>query len=425
MNDAPERTAESAAALVAAVVDGDDGTAAALLADGADPDARDDDGRTVLHLAIDRFADRVAEALFDHGADLRLPDADGRGALVRTVDSGSPDLLLALVRRDPTRLTDEERTELLALARHWHEVGVEAELRRRTGASGPVERRRVRDQWTDCDEVSLGGLTVRDGHTAVLTELETEFGVPAPFDELLRRAVECADTSHLTWSAAAAVIADTRDGAGWEAAAALRGHPDPLVRYFGVDVLRMTYVTGWDFLWSKGPNPWARRLLDVLLPWSDDEDDPEVLALVLYALAEDEDPRAVAALLRHLDHPEGRVRAEVARGLIRHDRPTEHLDVVLSLTRDADPLVRQHACYEVAAAARTERRDDVVAVLAERLDDDRPTVLLAVARSLALCRDARCVVARDRLPEEYRTSRYDDFLAPVWHYEPAAPAPRA
>ncbi|MFH8618527.1 HEAT repeat domain-containing protein [Streptomyces sp. NPDC017979] len=425
MNEAPGRTAQSAAALVAAVARGDDDTVRALLADGADPDARDGGGRPVLHLAIDRFAEAAAEALVDHGADLHLPGADGRNALLRTVDSGSPDLLLAVVRRDPQRLSEADRAALLASARHWHEVGVETELRRRTGAAGPVERHRAQDRWTDCDEVSLGGLTVRDGHTALLTELETEFDVPAPFEELLRRALDCADTSHATWSAAASVIADTRDDAGWDAAAALRDHPDPLVRHFGVDVLRMTYATGWDFLWAKGPNPWARRFLDVLLSWSDDEDDPEVLALVLYSLAEDGDPRVVAALLPHLDHPDGRVRAEVARGLLRYDSPTEHLDVVLSLTRDSDPLVRQHACYEVAAAARTDRREDVVAALAERLEDEHPTVLLAVARSLAICRDARCLLARDRLPKEYRTRRYDDFLDPVWHYETVLHGPRA
>lgn len=111
--------------------------------------------------------------------------------LLRAVDTGSPMLVNVVIGDAPRlRVPDAFRRQLLDLARQWYEGGVLEELRRRTGAAGPAVKHRIDDAYGDTvDEVSLGGLTVRDGHGAILTYLEWQFGVLPPLDEVMARAL--------------------------------------------------------------------------------------------------------------------------------------------------------------------------------------------------------------------------------------------
>ncbi|MFG2989109.1 hypothetical protein ACGFZK_07380 [Streptomyces sp. NPDC048257] len=125
------------------------------------------------------FDHETAEALTGGGADPDRELPDGTTPLVWAVGLGSDALVDAVLDNGPQlRLTEGARKPLLDLARYWFEAGEEEELRRRTGAVGPPIHRLVNDdRYTAVEEVSLGGLTVRAGHAAMLTSLEERFGI--------------------------------------------------------------------------------------------------------------------------------------------------------------------------------------------------------------------------------------------------------
>ncbi|MFE4547057.1 hypothetical protein [Streptomyces sp. NPDC056785] len=167
--------------LVTAVTGKDSDAVGTLLREGADPRAPGPDGLPLLCTAVAGFDHESAGALTGGGADPDHELPDGTTPLLRAVDLGSPALVEAVLGDDPrTRLTEGARKRLLDLARYWTEAGEEAELRRRTGASGPAVQRLATENDTEVEEITLGGLTVRAGHTGILTWLEWTFGIPAP-----------------------------------------------------------------------------------------------------------------------------------------------------------------------------------------------------------------------------------------------------
>lgn len=174
--------------LVSALRAGDVDELESLLWAGSDPDVRDGRGVPVLCLAIEEFAGPAAHALVRHGADPDRCGPDGVPPLRKAVDSGSPTLVEAVLHDAPHwRQRESELLEMRDLARRRHTTGAEAELRRRAGAQGTVVRTRVQeDEFTGIEEFSLGGLTVRDGHAAILTHVEATLGIltfvarPAP-----------------------------------------------------------------------------------------------------------------------------------------------------------------------------------------------------------------------------------------------------
>lgn len=203
--------------LVAAVRQGDATAVAALLEAGADPDTVTEDGLPVLCAAITAFDAAVARVLMEGGAhpDRALPD--GTTPLTRAVESGSPAVVAEVRGHEPRlRLAEDERTRLLDLARSWCARDTEEELHVRTGESGPVQKTLVRDgEYHHAWQVTLGGLTVRDGHAAILTDLEWAFRVLTPVDELVARAVRRRDPDHVDWhSAGAARRLGPRGGRG-------------------------------------------------------------------------------------------------------------------------------------------------------------------------------------------------------------------
>jgi hypothetical protein len=389
--------------LITAVQSGDEGAVRVLLEDGADPNTINERGTFALCLAISAFHSTIAGYLVGGGADpdRRLPD--GTTPLLRAVDSGSIGLVFSLLS-DAVLTSEATRVELLARARQWHETGPIAMLRQRTGASEEVERVRIRDrEWfTDYHELRLGGMTVRDGHTGILTLLEKHFGLHLAFDELASRAcaLEYPDWEHAVWSEIVRTLGRRQDGETWEAAAALRGHPDPLYRRFGVEVLVCLQIEA-DL--TNVPSPFEQRTLELLLDWAKEEEHPDVLAEILAGLSHCEDPRIEPLGLSYLGHAAPQVRVAVPSTLRivdseRSGRQTftsEGLNALLALARDAHTSVRHGAGYLLAHSLNPEPA--IGDTLAGLLDDaDQQTRIWAVY-GLAERDDPRCVDGAERV----------------------------
>ncbi|MFB7829784.1 hypothetical protein [Streptomyces hydrogenans] len=170
------------ALLISAVQAKDTELVRSLLRDDNNDRARDQ----AFCLAVRSYCGHIAQLLLHSGADPSRCASDELLPLREAVESGSPALFEAL-------LGDHPESELLAmrdLARHWHERGVETELRRRTGSQDAVACTRVQDdEYHSINEFTLGGMTVRDGHGAILMYLEELLGVRTSFEELMDRAL--------------------------------------------------------------------------------------------------------------------------------------------------------------------------------------------------------------------------------------------
>ncbi|MFE0659188.1 hypothetical protein ACFW2U_22845, partial [Streptomyces sp. NPDC058876] len=190
-----------------------------LLGAGSRPDTAGAQGLPVLCTAVAAFAHRIAEALVEAGADPDRVLPDGTTPLLRAIEGGAPATVTALLwsrdlQEPELRLAQPERERLLSAARHWYGTGAEAELRRRTGDGGPATTSTVDDEWCEAEQIMLGGRTVRAGHGAVLTTLESVFASAAPLTELVARAVRHPDPRHvrpLTAGATAVLRALTQD----------------------------------------------------------------------------------------------------------------------------------------------------------------------------------------------------------------------
>jgi AcrR family transcriptional regulator len=374
--------------LIAAVRAGDAEKVRELLDAGADPDAADEHGTTALCLAIDRFDLPVTEALLEGFADVDFPSADGLTPLLRAVDAGWYTGVCQLAGGGSKMwLTDPRSREALSLARRWHEADVETELRSRTGSSEPAERRTVIEGESDtCELVRLGGLEVRTGHTAILTELEVSFGIRVPFKGLLGRAMAEQDWNHVVRWATTSALSRRRDQATWDSAAALRTGTDPSERHFGAEVTRLTYLFD-----DSEEDPWAAPLLELFTAWAAEESDPRVLASLVSGLGDLPSPAALAAVLPHGTHTDAVVRRQ-AVGALSHwageGRP-EVVSALLAHCLDEDREVRRQACWTL-----TEIPPDTPGVsdaLAARVDDEDEdeAVRMAAARALALHDDSR------------------------------------
>ncbi|MEU4872921.1 hypothetical protein [Streptomyces sp. NPDC021608] len=413
--------------LVEAVRRGDAEAAGELLAGGADPETCDPaDGLPLLCAAVAAYDAKLAEALVGVGADPLRPLPDGGSPLLRAVDGGSTAVTSALLP-ETVGLTSAQRAELLDRARFWTGADLEAELRRRTGVPGPAVRERVEDPDGYChyEQITLGGLTVRDGHAGVLILLEERFGTGAPFDEVLARALVRPDRDHAVWTEAVVRLSWRRHEPTWAAAAALRDHPDRLRRLFAADLLRLMAVS--DPL--DGSRASAGQNFALFFPWASTEEDPEVLALVLDAAADEGEEHAeeIGALgLRYATHPDPRVRCEVPSALFRWRAGGEgaqtrsaRLDALYALARDPDRAVRERAAYQLTHVV--EEAPGIEDVLAGLLDDELRETRVHAARGLALHGDPRCVEAARRLrplvPDAWPD---DDLMRAMWRYEEAA-----
>ncbi|WP_309093738.1 HEAT repeat domain-containing protein [Streptomyces sp.] len=403
------------AELVAAVRRGDADEVRALLAAGADPETPDD-GLPVLCRAVAAYDEPVIAALLQGGADplRRLPD--GSTPLLRAVDGGSH-LLVLMLATHRLPLPAPVREEMSARARHWVETGAEAGLRRLTGLTGPVERVRVVDDeigWW-CEQLTLGGLTVRDEHRAVLTSLEAHYGVRAPFGELVARALAHPDRDHVVWSRVVFTLGLRLDEETWRSSRDLLDHPDRVHRLLAAEIL-LSLILG-DVV--EGGQPFWERGRECV-PWAEQEQDPEVLAVLLHAMTHDSAPEIEAVGLSYLAHPDPRVRALVPDAVTRQGdgccrvRP-ESLTAVLTLAGDEDPGVREAACRWLGhyRGSEPEVGDALVALTH---DETRPVRICAVS-GLAHRDDPRCVEAEHRIGPADPELPFDERLLDVWRYQ--------
>ncbi|WP_329021877.1 MULTISPECIES: HEAT repeat domain-containing protein [unclassified Streptomyces] len=372
---------------------------------GADPETTDADGVPVLCIAVAAFDGHVADALLDAGADPLRPLPDGSTPLLRTVISGNAGLTAALLGHAANRLTEKDRAELLACAGRWCGTGAEAGLRLATGATGPVVRRRVPDDFgvTAYDMLTLGGMSVYDGHGAVLTRLEAMFGVHRPFDVLLTRALARADGDHADWTEVGAVLAERSGAEAWGSVPALRSASDPLRRLFAADLVRQ--------LLALDAESAERHAADVLLPWAAEETDPAALASVLGGLMYLDEPAAEGVGLPHHAHPDPRVRMVVPSLLNRTRYAYTHpeaWEVLAALASDPDARVRAAVCellYEFEGCGPVGAD-----LLAGFLREDDQLVRIKAVSGLALADDARCVEGARQIGPVGRSEWPDTWL---------------
>ncbi|MFF4607871.1 HEAT repeat domain-containing protein [Streptomyces sp. NPDC001339] len=405
--------------LIAAVRRGDAEAVEALLETGADPDAVDEHGTPALCLAVDAFDLPVAEALMS-SAWLNRIAPDGRTPLLRAIDLGACDITAALTHRGAHLWPkDAEGRDALELARYWHMRGTEAELRRRSGTSTSVGRRTVRhESETVCEELSLGGLTVRNGHTAILTELEPRYGITPSFAELMDRALAEPDVDHEVWWATTYTLQQRNDPTVWDAAAALRDRPDALQRCFGAEVLRLAIV-----LDESDDESFDRPLVDLILPWVAREEDPRVMRALTAGLVDALDPRAKQLLPTLTRHHDSEVRKWAVSGLhgpVAWGDP-EALAAAIERTQDANAVVRVQACRALAEAPTDSPAPSNA--LAACLHDEEEAVRVTAAVRLALRDDPRGDEVLRGLNSTDQDSPYYWDLYDVWrHRETPSPA---
>ncbi|MFF9056962.1 ankyrin repeat domain-containing protein [Streptomyces erythrochromogenes] len=372
--------------LCTAVAAGNTEVVRALLRAGAAPDPADGSGLPVLCTAVEAFEHRIVEVLVEAGADPDQVLPDGTTPLLRAVEGGSAATVTALLwsrdLQDPAvRLPEQERERLLATARHWYEAGAEAELRRRTGATGPAKTSTVEEEWCEVEQITLGGRTVRAGHGAALTDLEAAFGVPTPLTELVARAVRHPDPGRVDWRESSTRLGRRSDEEARELVTSLRHHPSADHRRFAADVLgsRQYFLKGTAY-------PHHAEDRDFLAAWAETEKDPVVLAEALWALAEqaEEHPRLEAIGLRHAGHPDPRVRRKVPDCLWWPERPltAEAARALRALAHDADDEVRFQAALTLLGHDH-EDREGPRAVVRDLVRDPHSPVRGGAAEALA------------------------------------------
>lgn len=411
MDSGARSAADSGPPLISAVRAGDTALVKSLLRRYVDPDMLD----AAFCLAVRTHSGAIAQRLLDHGADPGQCGPDELPPLREAVDSGSPALVEVLLdERVRGRYGESELLEMRDLARRRHETGVEAELRRLTGSRDALVRTRVQDDdYHSVDAYSLGGMTVRDGHAAILTRLEELLGIRTSFEELMARALGHAQ-DHSDWGDVTILLANRRDQETWTAAAALRTHPEPSHRLFGAEVLRLTHLFD-----NSDEDAFAGPALDFFTDWSTGEEDLAVLTEVLVALGEHTDPRALAALVPYAGHRDPGVRCAVARGVGTWPEapafPDDVREALLVLMTDVDTVVRRAACLTVAEGG--DRGPVFTDAMAALLDDADRRVQVTAVYGLALHHDERCVEAARRLPPAPPGTPHEDELDAVWRYE--------
>ncbi|MFE3584524.1 HEAT repeat domain-containing protein [Streptomyces vinaceus] len=404
---------EVKASLIAAARAGDTFLVKQLLEDDGDYDER----TAAFAVAVQAFHGDIAELLLWGGADAGKCAPDELLPLREAVDSGSPALVDALLTHSiRDRYTASELMEMRDLARRWHEAGAEAELRRRTGSQDDLVYTRVQDdEYYTVGELTLGGMTVRDGHGAILTSLEEKLGIRTSCEELITRALD-RDKDHAAWGGAAIVLSHRREQETWTAAETLRADADPSRRLFGAELMRLIELFA-----DSHEEEFCVLAVDALTDWSAEETDNVVLAELLHGLYSSAGPRAEAALLAHVSHHDAGVRRAVAAGLGTRSDSTylsdEAREALLVLMSDPDTDVRIAACLSVGAVGNGDLAlTDAVAAL---LDHPERRVQLVAVYGLALHNDERCVEGADRLGQPRPGFRNEEagYLDAAWRYQ--------
>ncbi|MFJ6485976.1 MULTISPECIES: hypothetical protein [unclassified Streptomyces] len=196
--------------LIAAVRAGDMFLVKRLLEEDGDYDER----AAAFGVAVQAFRGGIAQLLLMRGADASQCAPEDLLSLREAVDSGSPALVGALLDNSiRDRYPASELLEMRDLARSWHEMGAEAELRRRTRSQDDLVRTRVQDdEYYVVGELTLGGMTVRDGHGAILTDLENRLGIRASWEELAAPTQPARTAARVGWRRGGVSVAEESMG---------------------------------------------------------------------------------------------------------------------------------------------------------------------------------------------------------------------
>ncbi|MET9572474.1 hypothetical protein ABZY34_25675 [Streptomyces virginiae] len=398
--------------LIAAVRAGDMFLVKRLLEEDGDYDER----AAAFGVAVQASRGDIAQLLLMRGADASQCAPDELLSLREAVDSGSPALVEALLDNSiRDRYAESELLEMRDLARSWHEAGVEAELRRRTGSRDDLVCTRVQDDdYYRVGELTLGGMTVRDGHGAILTHLEELLGIRTACQELVARALD-RDQDHPTRGRVAILLSLRREQETWTAAETLRADADPSRRLFSAELMRLIELFA-----DSHEEEFCVLAVDALTDWSAEETDNAVLTEVLHGLDSYAGPRAEAALLAHVGHHDAGVRRAVAAGLGTRLESTylsdEARQALLALMTDQDTGVRIEACRKAGEARNGDPAlTDAMAAL---LDHPERRVQLVAVYGLALHDDERCVEGADRLGPPRPGFRDEEMacLDVAWRY---------
>ncbi|MEU8882500.1 ankyrin repeat domain-containing protein [Streptomyces hydrogenans] len=399
----------------------DAAVAEALVEGGADPDRTLPDGTTPLTRAVAGGSPAMAAAVLGHDPR-RLPDAERARllALAREwYERCARDELRD--RADASRPADTRGSRVMdGEYTHVWQVTLDAPTAL-TDSTGPTDSMGLMDSTGPPDSMGLmdstgptdftglmdstgptdptgptadstaltgsagsAGLTVREGHGAILTDLEWAFRVLTPVEELVARATRRRDSDHVDWAAARWVLCERRNRETWSAVTAYRHSPDPERRRFVLDVLHHLLVSP-----PSWRNSYEKETADLLVAWATGgEDDPGVLAEVLLVLNETEHPRLKAVGLRHAGHPDPRVRAQVPDLVRSWDTSPPPLDadartVLAALAADEDGGVRAKAgrALIVAHEGSPDFADVIVGLLGDPVADVRASVAERVAHS--------------------------------------------
>ncbi len=209
-----------------------------------------------------------------------------------------------------------------------------------------------------------------------------------PTDFLVRRGIEDtrrardSDPDHV--GVAVFVLQQRVDAATLEVLLGLLEHPDPAAREFAINVLRQFPGL------AEPPPPHAQRVVEHLERLVAREQDDEVLAGALSAIAWQRVPGYVDILLRWRDDPRDLVRYKVADNLLMtadEDQPLPEpiVDALLAFATDPDDDIRWSVFFDVADWPRmfADRREAFRAAARAALDDEDHTVGEQAARALA------------------------------------------
>jgi hypothetical protein len=147
------------------------------------------------------------------------------------------------------------------------------------------------------------------------------------------------------------------------------------------------------------------------VPWAEQEEDPEVLAVLLHGMTHDSAPEIEAVGLSYLTHPDPRVRALVPETVHR----PESLTTVLTLAHDEDAGVRGAVCHWLAHHRGPE--PEVGDALVALTHDERQQIRLCAVSGLAVRDDPRCVEAEHRIGPLDPELPFDERLMDVWRYQ--------